>query len=250
MPKMSGHIRVLATSLRGALHKANNMPCQDFCCYKQHKNKLVGVISDGAGSARYGQIGAKTICRTLCDLLIRSTNKTIRRDVVAAIETARQKLIFHRYNKSKSETDLIHFSATVVGFFYCNGKGIFFHIGDGAGIAFNAGNYDNLLISEPENGAFSCETYFYTMTDWRDCLRFKPFADYNRLMLMSDGVTGFVFSDDFFKIHRKFLIPVVEYLENEPYKTSAVKALNNTLNDSRAQRINADDKTILWAEVK
>ena len=249
MATTQNNIRVLAACLRGALHKVNNMPCQDFCCYKQHKNKLVGVVSDGAGSARYGQIGAKTVCRTLCDLLLRSNHKTIRRDIINAIETARQKLILHRYNKSKSETDLIDFSATVVGFFYHNGKGIFFHIGDGAGIAFNSGNYDNIVISEPENGAFSCETYFYTMTDWRDCLRIKPFIGCNRIMLMTDGVTGFVFSDDFFKIHLKFLIPVVEYLEKAPYKTSAVRALSNTLNDSRAQRINADDKTILLAEV-
>ena len=249
MPKTAKHIRVLATSQLGALHKANNMPCQDYCCSKQHKNKLVAVVSDGAGSARYGQIGAKTICRTLCDLLIRSTHKTICNDTLKAIETARQKLIFHRYNKSKSEADLCHFSATVIGFFYCNGKGIFFHIGDGAGIAFNSGDYDNLLISEPENGAFSCETYFYTMPEWKDCLRFKVFTNINRIMLMSDGVTGFVFSDDFFKIHRNFFVPVVEYLEKEPCKISAIKALNNTLNDSRAQRINADDKTILWAEV-
>ncbi|MBR1825867.1 MAG: protein phosphatase 2C domain-containing protein [Alphaproteobacteria bacterium] len=249
MPKTSEHIRVLATSQRGALHKANNMPCQDYCCSKRYKNKLVGIVSDGAGSACYGQIGAKTICRTLCDLLIRSNHKTIRRDIKNAIETARQKLLFHRYNKSKSEADLCHFSATVVGFFYCNGRGIFFHIGDGAGIAFNSGDYDNILISEPENGTFSCETYFYTMPEWKECLRFKPFENINRIMLMSDGVTGFVFSDDFFKIQRKFFIPVVEYLEREKYKTYALRALNNTLNDARAQRLNADDKTILWAEV-
>lgn len=249
MPNKQTHIRTLSACLRGALHKANKMPCQDYACSKTLKNKLVGVVSDGAGSAPYGQIGAKIVCKTLCDLLVRSNHKTIRRDVVKAIEIARQKLIFHRFNKSKSESDLINFSATVIGFFYHNDKGIFFHIGDGAGIAFNAGNYDNLFISEPENGTFSCETYFYTMSDWRDCLRFRPFADINRLMLMTDGVTGFVFLNDFYKIQRKFFVPIVEYLEKEQRKTYAVRALKNTLDDARAQRINADDKTILWAEV-
>lgn len=249
MPIAQTNIRVLSASLRGALHKANNMPCQDYACAKILKNKLVGVVSDGAGSAPYGQIGAKTICKTLCDLLVRSNHRNIRRDVVKAIETARQKLIFHRYNKSKTEEDLINFSATVVGFFYHNGRGVFFHIGDGTGIAYNTGDYENILISEPENGAFSCETYFYTMSDWRDCLRFKSFANVNRLMLMTDGVTGFVFSDDFYKIQRNFFVPIVEYLEKEQRKAYAVRALKNTLDDKRAQRINADDKTILWAEV-
>ena len=241
--------QILSTSLRGALHKANNMPCQDFCSYKTRKNKVVGIVSDGAGSARYAQTGAKIVCQTLCDILINSNLKTIKNDVIKAVETARQKLILHRRNKSKSQAELINFSATLIGFFCHNGKGMFFHIGDGAGIAFNAGNYDHFLISEPENGAFSCETYFYTMDDWLDCLRFTPFENVNRLMLMTDGVTGFVFSDDFFKIRRKFLVPIAEYLDQEPRRTYAQKALTNTLNDVRAQRINADDKTLLWVKL-
>lgn len=250
MAATKSNIKILSTSLRGALHKANGLPCQDYCCYKTNKNKVVGIVSDGAGSARYAQTGARIVCRTLCDILINSNLKNIKKDVINAVKIARQKLLLHRQNKSKSSADLINFSATLVGFFYHNGRGMFFHIGDGAGLAFNAGNYDNLLISEPENGAFSCETYFYTMDDWQDCLRFTPFENVNRLMLMTDGVTGFVFSDDFYKIQRRFLVPIAEYLEREPRRTYAVKALNNTLNDVRAQRINADDKTLLWAKLQ
>ena len=87
------------------------------------------------------------------------------------------------------------------------------------------------------------------MDEWKDCLRFTDFENANRILLMTDGVTGFAFSDDFYKIHRNFLIPVIEYLEHEPRKTYAVEALRNTLNNSRAQRLNADDKTILWAKL-
>ena len=248
MAEKKSSIQCFSTTLRGAMHKANNLPCQDFACNKSANGKLVGVVSDGAGSAKYAGIGAKTVCQTLCDLLIHSDLNNIHNDVINAIEVARQKLVYHRLNKSKSEHDLIHFSATVIGFFYHQGQGLFFHIGDGAGIAFKAGDYDNLLISEPENGDFSCETYFYTMTDWQDCLRFKSFTGINRLMLMTDGVTGFVFSDDFYKIRHKFFVPIVEYLEKESRKTYAARALSNTLNDQRAQRLNADDKTILWAK--
>ena len=68
-------------------------------------------------------------------------------------------------------------------------------------------------------------------------------------MLMTDGVTGFVFSDDFYQIQPKFLVPIVEYLEQENRKTYAEQALRKTLDDKRAQRLNADDKTILWAKL-
>lgn len=242
-------IHVLSTSIRGSLHKSLGLPCQDYSCARSTKSKLVAVVSDGAGSARYSKTGAKIICNTLCDLLIKSDMKTIRTDVTRAINVARQKLLLHKYNHSKTQRDLINFSATLVGVFYHKNRGIFFHIGDGAGIAFKEGDYNSFIISEPENGVFSCETYFYTMDDWKDSLRFTDIGDANRILLMTDGVTGFAFSDDFYKIHHNFLIPVIEYLENEPRKTYAVEALRNTLNNSRAQRINADDKTILWAKL-
>ncbi len=248
--KNNGRINVLSTSIRGALHKSLGLPCQDYSCSRTLKNKLVAVVSDGAGSAKYSKIGAKIVCDTLCDLLINSDLKTIRGDVENAINIARKKLLFHRCNSGKDNAGLINFSATLVGVFYHNNKGVFFHIGDGAGIAFKNGDYGNFIISEPENGAFSCETYFYTMDDWKDCLRFTEFENANRILLMTDGVTGFAFSGDFYKIHRNFLIPVVEYLENEPRKTYAKEALQNTLNNTRAQRINADDKTILWAKLQ
>lgn len=243
------HPHIIATSVCGALHKVKNLPCQDYFCAKSLGRKTVAVVSDGAGSAKYGKIGAKILCETICDILPKANIGNIQDKIIKAIETARQKLMFHRYNKTKTQKELINFSATVVGAFCHNGKGVFFHIGDGAGIAFAAGNYDNFTISEPENGAYSCETYFYTMSDWRDCLRFTPFENINRFILMTDGVTGFVFSDDLYEIRQNFLIPIIEYLESEKDKKRALKALHNTLNDRKAQRINPDDKTILWVKL-
>jgi serine/threonine protein phosphatase PrpC len=247
--KKTRHIRTVGTSLRGAWHKAKNMPCQDCYRTKNKDNKMVAVVSDGAGSARYSSIGARIICETMCDLLVNSDMAHIEEDVAKAITVARDKLILHRLNRSKSAEGLVDFSATMVGVFYQHNQGIFFHIGDGAGIAFKNGDYSDFVISEPENGAFSCETYFYTMNDWQDCLRFTSFQDKDRLMLMTDGVTGFVFSDDFYRIRQTFLLPVVEYLEKEERVSYAEKVLRNTLEDKKAQRINADDKTIFWAKM-
>jgi serine/threonine protein phosphatase PrpC len=247
--KKTRQIRTVGTSLRGAWHKAKNMPCQDCYRAKNKDDKMVAVVSDGAGSARYSSIGARIICETMCDLLVNSDIAHIEEDVTRAITVARDKLILHRLNKSKSASGLVDFSATMVGVFYQQGRGVFFHIGDGAGIAFKQGDYSDFVISEPENGAFSCETYFYTMNDWQDCLRFTSFRDKDRLMLMTDGVTGFVFSDDFYRIRQNFLLPIVEYLEKEERSTYAEKVLRNTLEDKKAQRLNADDKTIFWAKI-
>ena len=196
MASLNKKIKVLSATVKGSLHKAKDLPCQDYSKSCQKNNKLVAIVSDGAGSAKYSKI-----------------------------------------------------SATIVGAFYHNNKRIFFHIGDGAALAFKKGQYNNFTISEPENGTFSCETYFYTMDDWKDSLRFTNFEQIDRIMLMTDGVTGFVFTNDFEKIHHSFFVPVVEFLENEERKTYAIKALKNTLNTNKAQKINSDDKTILWAKL-
>ena len=172
--KKTPKIRVVATKVTGCLHRAKQTPCQDFYHYACSGNKLVAVVSDGAGSAKYGKIGAKIVCETLVNLLINAPLKNVEETVKCAIEVAREKLIIHRLNKSKSEQEILNFSATIVGAIYHRDRGVFFHIGDGAGIALYGGQSgaENYIVSQPANGCFDCETYFYTMSNWRDCLRF------------------------------------------------------------------------------
>jgi serine/threonine protein phosphatase PrpC len=244
MKKTPKSIRVIATKITGGLHASKKTPCQDFYQYACSGNKLVAVVSDGAGSAKYGKIGAKVICETLVNVLINTPLKNAEDAVIKAISRAREKLVIHRLNKSKSEYEILNFSATIVGVVYHKNRGVFFHIGDGAGIAMH-GN-DKYTISIPANGNFSCETYFYTMNNWEDCLRFTNIERADSLLLMTDGVTNFALSDDMCKLKNGFIEPINKYLKNETNKTRALTALNNTLNTKQARKLNSDDKTFLW----
>lgn len=75
MKKTPRSIRVIATKITGGLHLAKKKPCQDFYQYACSGNKLVAVVSDGAGSAKYGKIGAKVVCETLVNVLINTPLK-------------------------------------------------------------------------------------------------------------------------------------------------------------------------------
>lgn len=242
-------IKVRATSLVGPLHTAKNMPCQDYCKYSRKGRNFVAIVSDGAGSSKFGRIGARIICETLTDLLPNIDFKYARQEIVRAINVAREKLMRHRLNKSKNEDSLVDFAATLVGVIYHQDKGLFFHIGDGAALAFHDDAYEQFTASKPENGAFSCETYFYTMDDWKDSLRFTSFDKAHTLLLMSDGLTNFSFSADFNQIERNFILPINNFLTQEQNQGKAIRALNNTLNTSRARKLNSDDKTLLWAKL-
>lgn len=247
MKKTLDSIRVIATKITGSLHLAKNTPCQDFYSYACSGNKLVAVVSDGAGSAKYGKIGAKIVCETLVNVLINTPYKDVEIGVKKAIEIARSKLIIHRLNKSKSEKEILNFSATVVGAFYHKNRGMFFHIGDGAGVAlYLDGKAIDYTISRPHNGSYSCETFFYTMNNWEKNLRFTTIDKASSLFLMTDGVTGFALSSDMARLKCGFIEPINSYLQKEENKTKALKALNNTLDTEKARKLNSDDKTFLW----
>ncbi len=239
-------IRVIAASVAGQLHANQSLPCQDYFCYKIARN-LVAVVSDGAGSAKYGKIGARTLCETLCSILKNADFKHIEEAIIQAVKVVRQHLELHRFNKSKDAKGLAPFAATLVGVVYHKDRGIFFHIGDGAALSLHHDR--NFCASRPENGAFSCETFFFTQEAWRENLRFTTFADAKNILLMSDGLTSFAFSPDFQDIEHKFIQPINDFLSREKNLPKARKALKNTLNTPKAQKLNPDDKTLVWIEV-
>ena len=243
------NIKVLSASVKGVLHTQKNEPCQDYAQYTQDGRNFVAVVSDGAGSAKYGRIGAKTICETLTNLLKDIDFSDAKKAVVQSIGIARSKLIRHRLNKTKSAASLVDFSATIVGVICHKNKGMFFHIGDGAGLAFFDEKYQNFTASRPENGHFKCETFFYTMDDWKDSLRFTRFENAHTLFFFFFWVTNFSFAKDFQSIEKSFLQPIGDFLNKESCKTKALRALSNTLKTPQASKLNSDDKTLLWVKL-
>lgn len=239
-------IRVISASLQGPMHCHKNLPCQDYCRYSDKGRNFVAVVSDGAGSAKYGKIGARIVCDTLIDLLKNANFNDCHNAVFRAIDVARGKIGRHRFNRNNIED----FSATVVGVVYSKNRGIFFHIGDGAALALLDDTYDRFIISPPENGNFSCETFFYTQDNWQQNLRFTPFENAKTIFLMSDGLTNFSFVPGFQNIEKGFILPINNFLTAEKTKGKAARALFNTLNTEQARKLNSDDKTLLWAKMK
>ena len=152
----NSRIKVLSASVKGVLHTQQNLPCQDYSAYTQEGRNFVAIVSDGAGSSKYGRIGAKIVCETLTHLLKDVDFCEAKKAITQSIVIARSKLIRHRLNKTKSASSLRDFSATLVGVICYKNKGLFFHIGDGAALAFHDDKYQNFTASRPENGNFKC----------------------------------------------------------------------------------------------
>ncbi len=233
--------KIAGASVKGPLHEKKKQECQDYYYYKNNKNRLVACLADGAGSSEKSKIGAKIICETICDILIKKSAKDIINEIYNAIEVAREKLVFHKTNQDKCEKELENYAATIVGAYFNGKQGVVFQIGDGAIIS------EKQVLSRPQNGSFSNETFFYTMENWKDLLRVKNIKDCDNFILMSDGVTPFAIKPDNKHIQTGFTKPIINFLMNNN-KDKSSKSLANTLNSKEARAANGDDKTLFWAK--
>ncbi|MDJ0634915.1 MAG: PP2C family serine/threonine-protein phosphatase [Xenococcaceae cyanobacterium MO_188.B29] len=59
--------KAIARSAIGTSHEKQQMPCQDYGNYKMTNNALIGAVADGAGSAKYSDIGAKLSVNTVLE---------------------------------------------------------------------------------------------------------------------------------------------------------------------------------------
>ena len=57
--------KAIARSAIGTSHSKLDMPCQDYGDYKTIGDAIVGVVADGAGSAKYSDLGAKLAVNTV-----------------------------------------------------------------------------------------------------------------------------------------------------------------------------------------
>ena len=117
----AANIKVRAACITGPVHLGRGQLCQDRCRWSTRGANFVAVVSDGAGSTKYGRIGAKIVCDTLVDLLENAPFKDIRAAIVKAIGVARDKLAFHRLNSANNKKGIMAFAATVVGV-VCQGR--------------------------------------------------------------------------------------------------------------------------------
>jgi hypothetical protein len=246
--------KVVAASATGLGHRQRGEECQDAYAWWSVGDLLIAVVSDGAGSARLGEVGARfavdTICRELASELETNHNSELysqeflETTISNAIELTRICLARENVNCENSMED---FHATIVGIVVRRQSGTFFQIGDGAGIAILEKKAIDPIISLPENGEYSDQTYFYTEVDWLSHTRFTPINHpVSQITLLTDGAMSFAMTKENEGLDEKFMGPVSRYLKDVD-TTTGNKALAATLDDERTHTITSDDKTLLWA---
>ena len=245
--------KVFFASAPGKYHLANNAPCQDSGHFVASNDMLVAAICDGAGSASEGHLGSDFFARKVPELVAESIGmgrfakrapSEYRDDLLAIIEEARSQA---RQIALSRQLDLREFACTIVGCITLEESGCFFHIGDGFAIFVN--NTGEGVLSHPENGEYTDETYFVTDDDWKDHLRVTPISNIKGgclIGLMSDGASRFAINRPKTGFYRPFIDPIVNFL-NKATEHNGNQALKNVLQDEKTLEITPDDKALLLA---
>ena len=69
--------KAIARSAIGTSHIKQQMPCQDYGDYKIIDDAIIGVVADGAGSAKYSDVGAKLAVDTVLKAITSQDISTI-----------------------------------------------------------------------------------------------------------------------------------------------------------------------------
>ena len=242
-------------SLTGFSHLKEDIPCQDAHAFRiRDDGRLIAAISDGAGSACFSQIGAQAFVDTVVSQIYRQPlskdfdPEHIASWIASSVNETRDQLIRRGDDlQDERSTSLSDFAATLLVVVASLDDGAFFHVGDGAGAAFNSANIEDVTVSKPHNGEYANETYFVTMDDWENHLRITPFIEKTSgtILLMSDGVTPMAMSKGCAAPEfEKFVNPVVKFL-NDNDKETAEAGLTSTLSADGVRKITGDDKTLL-----
>jgi hypothetical protein len=252
----AGIFEAVGASIVGPRHLAAGKACEDFFKLEMGADWVVAVVSDGAGSASRAIDGARAvseeICRILAAWLAAPTSRDRIRDITFSdwieagvcegIERARERCLL----ETREHEGLAAFHATVVGAVMLGEHGALFHIGDGcASTHRNTANcIETIAFSEPENGEYINETFFFTEKWWREHLRVTEIAETaDEAWLMTDGAYELVVPPRQKHLRDFTVLEINRLVFSEPTEDRA-NVLKEILSSPQAKR-NDDDKTIV-----
>jgi len=152
------------------------------------RSGIIAAVSDGAGSAKYAEVGASVAVAAAIDVLV-----TLKRDVFALNEpnivlSQIKQALSDKACEIKCEMRDLACTLMAVLVMKCRDELVWaaFHIGDGVIAAELDGQMQ--VLSRPENGEFGNSTFF--LTDAGASMRFRAYKGRSNtaaFALMTDG---------------------------------------------------------------
>lgn len=247
--------RYTGVAVRGSAHVQSGEPCQDAwaarLCDGPAGLALILAASDGAGSARRAEDGARTcVDRFVAELerwlasdpILAALDEPAARGVAGRIvETLRQQA-------AAADASPRDFACTLLGAVITETVACFWQRGDGFILREREGCYEPIF--SPDRGQYVNETGFITDADAVEALHILRLDErIDRLAVLTDGLEPVTIVSRTGLGFERFFTPLFARLaQSEPgWREDLARQLAGLLDDPRINAKTGDDKTLLLA---
>lgn len=191
--------RITSESTVGQLHKINGERNQDKAFIICGEDGFSISLADGAGSSKMAEQGAQAVSKAIAEYvfnnfahLMDSSSSDLKKEIMKCVK----KTLLSEKERSGNYF-ISDFSSTVLFAVSDGKKFIIGHLGDGVVLGVSKDNAS--VISFPENGRNSNETFLTTSIDAESHLRtYRGNLNmFEGFILVSDGLMPDLFSDGF-----------------------------------------------------
>lgn len=180
--------RWVSASVIGTSHIHNGSRCQDaYAISELSDGYIFAVVSDGAGTSKYGAFGAWITCRFLSvkfrKWLQNNTELPSDEDLVKWVDDLRRKL---SVIATRRKTTPRQFAATLAAIVISPDEIVTLQIGDSGVVGRKNGQWE--VLCWPENGEYASSTYFVTDYPSPNLNISRHQLKYDAFALFSDGL--------------------------------------------------------------
>jgi hypothetical protein len=210
---------------------------------------LLACIADGAGSAKYSDIGSAMACAAMLENAAayfetkQKFDELQLEDVIRWCDDARLRI---RAEASVRDCGLRELATTLVVAIVAPMRSFFFQLGDGAIVVGNRGVYG--VVFWPQSGEYANTTNFITSDEYRERLDFlMTDSRLSDVALFTDGLERLALRFDSHTPHAPFFEPLFRTVRAADDLDILNEQLRRFLGADSVQSRSDDDKTLILA---
>ncbi|MEH2223605.1 PP2C family serine/threonine-protein phosphatase [Nostoc sp.] len=247
--------KAVARSEIGTSHQKQEIGCQDYGDYRIFDDVIVGAVADGAGSAKYSDVGSRLAVETVLKCFSDINEFPQKQDSQPLSKEEAQKVFAEIVNKvitelqkqaDKGDYFINDLACTLLVFVATPDCIAAMQIGDGF-IVMRSQDSEYKLLFQPDKGEFANETTFITSPNALKEMQVKVIPEKQEFICAStDGLEKVAIRLSDWQPFSPFFKPLEQYLHEPINSEEEDKYLTEFLNSERLNSRTDDDKTLLF----
>jgi hypothetical protein len=253
--------KAVARSAIGTGHQKQGLPCQDYGGDRIFNNLLIGAVADGAGSAKYADLGAKLAVTTAIahlastEIWLRQRQRSWqklqqpfsqRQAERLFVSTLKRVLYVLRQQADRGGYTISELACTLTAFMVTPYWLAAMQIGDGSIVVRSQYQKDYQLLFKPDKGQYFNQTTFVTSSNAFADLQVKVLAQQPKFICAAtDGIERVAFRLQDWTVGQPFFKWLEQYMQETENPEREDECLLRLLESQELNRQTDDDKTLL-----